>query len=111
MTHLIMIVGGTLIYIALHQMLLILLMLIDKQGKVDQLDFAARLHNWMLHGFKEFGDLGKQVIACECACWNGMGYCRWNGDRNDCETDSDTSQFSQRSSEGISRGLGAIGVS
>lgn len=43
-------------------MLLILLMLIEKGGKVDQLDFAAKIHNWMLHGFEEFGDLGKQVF-------------------------------------------------
>lgn len=40
-------------------MLLIMLMLIERNGEVSQKDFAARVHNWMLHGFKEFGDLGK----------------------------------------------------
>lgn len=39
-------------------MLLIMLMLIENKGRVDQLDFASRLHNWMCHGFTEFGDLG-----------------------------------------------------
>ena len=48
-------------------MLLIMLMLIEKKGKVDQLDFAARLHNWMLHGFAEFGDLGDYTVrSCRC---------------------------------------------
>ena len=39
-------------------MLLIMLMLTEKGGKIDQLDFAAKIHNWMLHGFQELGDLG-----------------------------------------------------
>ena len=45
-------------------MLLIMLMLIERNGGVDQRDFAARLHNWMLHGFKEFGDLGMIPFSC-----------------------------------------------
>lgn len=42
-------------------MLLILLMLIEKNGKVDQLDFATRIHNWMKHGFEELGDIGIRI--------------------------------------------------
>ena len=37
------------------QMLLILLMLVEKNGEVDRLDFAAKLHNWMCMGFEELG--------------------------------------------------------
>lgn len=48
-------------------MLLIMLMLIEKEGQVDQLDFAAKIHNWMLHGFQEFGDIGTYTSA------GGMG--------------------------------------
>jgi hypothetical protein len=40
-------------------MLLILQMINDSQGKVDRLDFAKRLYNWMQYGFKELGDYGK----------------------------------------------------
>lgn len=43
-------------------MLLIMLMVIDRNGGLDQVDFASRLHNWMCSGFKEFGDLGKKII-------------------------------------------------
>ncbi len=39
-------------------MLLIMLMLIERNGEVDQKDFAGRLNNWRLHGFTEFGDQG-----------------------------------------------------
>ena len=47
-------------------MLLIMLMLIERHGEVNQKDFAARLHNWMLHGFKEFGDLGVYIdLLCK----------------------------------------------
>lgn len=49
---------GVVRHIGVVQMLLIMLMLIEKKGRVDQLDFAARLHHWMRHGFTEFGDLG-----------------------------------------------------
>lgn len=35
-----------------------MLMIIEKRGEVDQLDFAAKIHNWMLHGFEELGDVG-----------------------------------------------------
>lgn len=42
-------------------MLLIMLMLIEKNGRVDQLDFAAKLHNWMCHGFAELGDVGESA--------------------------------------------------
>lgn len=40
-------------------MLLIMLSIIDKNGIVDEKDFAARLHNWMLKGFSELGDHGR----------------------------------------------------
>lgn len=50
-------------------MLLIMMMLTEKGGKIDQLDFAAKIHNWMLHGFQELGDLGMRV----CWVWNGNG--------------------------------------
>jgi hypothetical protein len=39
-------------------MLLILMMVVEKNGGVDKLDFAAKLHNWMCNGFKELGDYG-----------------------------------------------------
>ena len=39
-------------------MLLIMMMLIERNGQVDQLDFAKRIHNWMTSGFKELGDIG-----------------------------------------------------
>ena len=40
-------------------MLLILQMIVEKDGEVDVLDFASRLHTWMTQGFKELGDIGK----------------------------------------------------
>ena len=39
-------------------MLLILQMIVEKDGKVDKLDFAKRLHHWMQHGFQELEDVG-----------------------------------------------------
>lgn len=42
-------------------MLLIMLMLTELNGKVDQLDFASRMYNWMRHGFKELGDIGNII--------------------------------------------------
>ena len=42
-------------------MLLIMLMLIEKNGRVDQLDFAAKIHNWMCRGFAELGDVGESA--------------------------------------------------
>ena len=64
-------------------MLLIMMMLIEKGGKVDQLDFAAKVHNWMLHGFEEFGDLG---MLCKCVMvkWELNCFCRRYGNWNDC---------------------------
>lgn len=41
------------------QMLLIMMMVIERNGRVDQVDFAKRLHGWMSAGFKELGDLGE----------------------------------------------------
>ena len=29
----------------------------QKGGRVDRLDFARRLHNWMYYGFEELGDI------------------------------------------------------
>lgn len=29
-----------------------------EHGRVDKMDFATRLHNWMKHGFEELGDIG-----------------------------------------------------
>ena len=45
------------------QMLLILQMIVDNDGRVDRLDFARRIQNWMHHGFSEFGDLGGMGIG------------------------------------------------
>ncbi|KAL5015329.1 hypothetical protein ScPMuIL_009599 [Solemya velum] len=38
------------------QMILIMLSLIESDGKADPVDFGKRLKNWMLHGFEELGD-------------------------------------------------------
>lgn len=66
-------------------MLLILQMINDNHGKVDKVDFAKRLYNWMQYGFKELGDYGKCLISQEvlmlhkdllhAVCWilGGMG--------------------------------------
>ena len=45
----------------LLQMLLILLSILSKEGKVDEKDFAKRLQDWMIKGFPELGDQGKYV--------------------------------------------------
>ncbi len=45
------------------QMLLILQMILDRNGGVDKLDFAKRIQNWRSHGFSEFGDLGGMGIG------------------------------------------------
>lgn len=42
-------------------MILIMQMLIERNGSIDQLDFAAKIHGWMNHGFQELGDLGMVV--------------------------------------------------
>ncbi len=43
-------------------MLLILLSILANNGEVDETDFAKRLHEWMLHGFPQFGDIGIILI-------------------------------------------------
>ena len=45
------------------QMLLILQMILDRDGGVDKLDFAKRIQNWRSHGFSEFGDRGGMGIG------------------------------------------------
>ena len=40
-------------------MLLILMMLVENKGRVNQLDLAAKLKDWMHHGFKDLGDYGE----------------------------------------------------
>lgn len=47
-----------LLHLLLHQMLLIMLSIIDNNGKVDYLDFAKRLRKWLTSGFPELGDIG-----------------------------------------------------
>lgn len=44
-------------------MLLILQMIIELNGRVDRLDYAKRIQNWMHHGFPEFGDVGGMGIG------------------------------------------------
>ena len=62
------------VYVCIFQMLLILLMIVQGNGAVDQLNFADRLYNWMRHGFPEFGDHGKwyssvyMLCVCVCVC-------------------------------------------
>ena len=62
-------------YISCFQMLLILQSIVEN-GRVDRVDFAARLHNWMKCGFKELGDIGAlseyqciiiiRTYVCQC---------------------------------------------
>ena len=41
------------------QMILILQMIVEGEGKVDRCAFAAKMRHWMHNGFKELGDLGE----------------------------------------------------
>jgi len=45
------------------QMLLILQMIVENDGKVDRVDFAKRLYHWMQHGYEELGDIGGMGIG------------------------------------------------
>lgn len=44
-------------------MLLILISLVDNAGQVNLQDFAGKLKNWMLHGFRDLGDLAGMGIG------------------------------------------------
>lgn len=35
------------------------MMLVENKGRVNQLDLAAKLKDWMHHGFKDLGDYGE----------------------------------------------------
>ena len=41
------------------QMVLILQMIVEGQGRVDRCAFAEKMHHWMKNGFKELGDIGE----------------------------------------------------
>jgi len=45
------------------QMLLILQMIVENDGKVDRVDFAKRLYHWMQHGYKELGGGCRWVVS------------------------------------------------
>lgn len=49
------------------QMILIMQSLVDKNGEIDPLDFAKKLHKWMKEGFKELGDRGGMGIGATTA--------------------------------------------
>ena len=53
-------------------MLLILQMINDNQGKVDRVDFAKRLYDWMRYGFKELGDFGKELMNISKSCADAL---------------------------------------
>lgn len=64
-------------------------MINDSQGKVDRVDFAKRLYNWMQYGFRELGDYGKGDLTSHEILSIEFLNCRWNGDWNDSASDSD----------------------
>ena len=45
------------------QMLLILLSIVENEGRVDKLDFARRMVEWMKKGFPELGDIGQLGVG------------------------------------------------
>lgn len=48
------------------QMLLILLSIVENKGRVDKLDFARRMREWMMKGFPELGDVGQFDSEQKC---------------------------------------------
>ncbi len=52
----------SLFFLIYWQMLLILEMIVELNGRVDKLDYAKRIQNWMHNGFPELGDVSGMGI-------------------------------------------------